>query len=695
MQSLQEQFPDMTQSVLGDVLNNYSNNTERASAALKEISEEQRREKTKKVHDLKITFPNLPEELIAKVLEDSKWNEEDALVPLFHLSEEKAREAKRLEQQEAQKQKSEEEKKKKVKEAKEKATYLLDMFHATIPKEKVQEILEENEGDIEETTTQLLQLVAKQEEEKEKKRLEDKKLLEQKRLQEEKLKKEQEKRLADLKVEVLKEKFFDLSEEEILKALNQFNWHIEKASTQLVRISFENKKRNLKALFKGFPDEVIESALQENGFDQAKAAKQLSEREKAAFVKPSQPAFNLEQSAMQIGKEVENEIHASTMSFVKNEENEQANQKEEVNALFLEDLKTILASQARSGNMPGIPGLAPPLTPKQIDSRLKKEKPVDEESQVVQSTNEVKPEPVKVFPDEVPTKKEEEDVVPHVVTLNLSSPVVDVSNPITVEWEIVSGPTPSNRDWIGLFAADKPNKEYFTYQWNAKAESKGSLTFTSPKVYGTYEFRYFSAAKPSYEHVARSSTLIVGPQYTLVATLDTLTSTIKVKWTQLSGNPYPSAWIGLYTKSQTNNNQYITWEYAAKTNNEVTFAAPIKPMEYECRLFPYSYFDVARSNVITIEGKDVLDASITPEGVLVVKTDIVSVDPYWESGWLGIYLSTENDNRQWKKYKAISQRKGEVTFRPPKVHGVYEVRLFANKTYDVIARSNPVVIQQQ
>jgi len=249
------------------------------------------------------------------------------------------------------------------------------------------------------------------------------------------------------------------------------------------------------------------------------------------------------------------------------------------------------------------------------------------------------------------------------------------------------------RDWVGLFPVGKPNKEYYTYEWNAKGEKKGSLVFASPKIFGSYEFRYFSSSSASYQHLARSSPFSVGPQFELIAELDAKSNTIKGKWTQKSGNVYSSAWIGLFQKSQPVNSQYITWEYASKPNNEVTFAAPIKPMEYELRFFPYSYIDTARSNVVKIEGQDILDARMTPEG-LVVSTNIVSVDPYWESAWLGIYLSAENDNREWRRYKKISLRKEDVPFRAPNVHGVYEVRLFANKTYDTIARSNTFTVEQ-
>jgi len=218
---------------------------------------------------------------------------------------------------------------------------------------------------------------------------------------------------------------------------------------------------------------------------------------------------------------------------------------------------------------------------------------------------------------------------------------------------------------------------------------KGSVSFTTPKIYGDYEFRYFSSG--SYQHVCRSNVLHVGPVFEVKGELDAHTKTIRVFAHQISGNSY-SPWVGLYEKKQSDNTQYLTW--ARPKNNEVIFTAPIKPGEYEVRVFPYSYFHVAKSETITIEGQDILKATISAEGDISVATDIVTVDPYRESAWLGIYLTAENDNRQWRKYKNITERKGVITFKAPKIHGVYEVRLFANKTYDTVAKSNPLTLEK-
>lgn len=100
--------------------------------------------------------------------------------------------------------------------------HLMEVFKE-IPKEKVQQVLDENEGDIEETTTQLLALVHKQELERTENARKQQLLQQQKQQQllrqqeeEKKKKQEEENRLKDVKIQALKEKFIDLSESEVI-----------------------------------------------------------------------------------------------------------------------------------------------------------------------------------------------------------------------------------------------------------------------------------------------------------------------------------------------------------------------------------------------------------------------------------------------------------------------------------------------
>jgi glycerol-3-phosphate cytidylyltransferase-like family protein len=657
---LQEEFPDMSQSIIGDILNTCKGDRAAAAAALGGIDKETKIENDKKIKELRELFPFASEQDCKEVLASTNWDVEAAIVPLFNRGEEL--------KQKARKEKEADLVRKRETEAKKQSDNLLEIFN-TIPKDEIQRLLDENEGDIEETTNQLLVIVAKQDEEKAKKKEASIKA-EEKRMQE-----EQEMRLRELKIQALEEKFEDLAEKEVILALEAADWDIKKAHLELMKVSAEKKKKYLKSLFPSVKEAEIENALDSNEWDKARATTYLTEhlREKRSspvVVKKVSQNVLLERS-MVSAQQLEEQISQSHANFEKA-------LKEESMANFKKDLEHIMKVQARHGVAPG---MAPPL-PKQIDNMLGKHKPepVEEHPQIAPI-----PQPQ---PDEPKIVDKPEDGSKFTVILSAPSQV-DVGNSIPVTWEMTKGES-TPYDWIGMFSVDQPNKQYITYQWREKNDTnKGTITFTAPNLYGTYEFRYF--VNRSYQHVAMSNRVTVGPKVELEAKLSE-NGKLVAKWNQVSGNKYPRAWIGLYERTQTNNKSYITWEYA--TTPEVTFTAPIRPREYEFRFFTNSYEHVAKSNAILIEGEDRLSASIA-DGIITVKPHIVSVDPYYDAVWVGIFFTTENDHRQWRRYKYISDREAEVTFKAPKTPGEYEVRLFANKSYDLIVKSGSFAIEKK
>jgi len=378
-----------------------------------------------------------------------------------------------------------------------------------------------------------------------------------------------------------------------------------------------------------------------------------------------------------LGQLLEEEIAATHKDFVKQEEKKKIEQHEEAKALFKNTLEHIIENQARVNPLPG---MVPPLLPKQIDML----KPLVDSEQPQQIEKE------KDTPNQLgESKPAEVKLDKFVASLAAKPSVIDIGNPIQVEWEISSGQTSTAWDWIGLFCVDQPNKQYVTYQWTGKLLTKGSLSFLSPTIYGEYEFRFFPNGY--YQHAAMSNRIKVGPQIDLNATLDKTQNKIVVTWKQISGNSYPKAWIGLYEKPETNNHNYIAWNYASKSSNELSFDAPFKPREYELRFFSNSYIDVARSNALLVEGQDKISATCE-NGMIAVKLNVVTVDPYYESAWLGVYFTHETNNRQWRRYKYFSNRKEDTIFKAPRTQGQYEVRMFANKTYDMILKSDSFTI---
>jgi len=265
---------------------------------------------------------------------------------------------------------------------------------------------------------------------------------------------------------------------------------------------------------------------------------------------------------------------------------------------------------------------------------------------------------------------------------------VDVGGTIVVHWDMVAGQTTAY-DWVGLFSIDQPNKQYITYQYKGKEPVKGTLSFYAPSTNGEYEFRYFSNG--AYEHLAMSNRIKVGPQFEVVANQPQGSNKILVKWKQISGNEYSRAWIGLFEKAQVDNKLCISWQYATKPAFELTFDMPVKPRSYEFRLFSNSYIDVAKSNVISVEGEDSITASIAGN-VITLKPNVVTVHPQADTVWVGLYFVGETNHRQWRRYKWITDRTADIQFKAPNTAGIYEARMFANKTYDLLLKSNSFVI---
>jgi len=60
--------------------------------------------------------------------------------------------------------------------------------------------------------------------------------------------------------------------------------------------------------------------------------------------------------------------------------------------------------------------------------------------------------------------------------------------PVEVSWE--APPKPTSKDWVGLFLASAPNKEFLSDKWEyTEGKSKGTFTVTPPKN-GEYDVRY-------------------------------------------------------------------------------------------------------------------------------------------------------------------------------------------------------------
>lgn len=184
---------------------------------------------------------------------------------------------------------------------------------------------------------------------------------------------------------------------------------------------------------------------------------------------------------------------------------------------------------------------------------------------------------------------------------------------------------------------------------------------------------------------------IYRPQLSLAPAWNEEKNTLSVKIEQRSGNQYPSAWVGLYVKGEKDNSQYRAFDWLSNAvDHTLVFPCP-KAGEWEFRFFPQrSYVDVARSS-LQVGGTDVVRLSLE-DGQMIVRTELVTVDPAYDNVWVGIYKSEEIDNRQYRKYKYVGQASGTIAFRACTTPSTYEARIFAHKSLDVVCKSNTIIV---
>jgi len=242
MANLHEEFPDLAQSTINAVLGAVNDNVDVASQMLRGMAEEGKRDTEKhnerKISELQAQFTTVHKDVIVRILKENKYDVDACIVPLFNV----LAEAQTQEQVVSKKHREEEDKKRTAEQTKLQIKQLMEVFQ-TIPKATIQKILDDNEGDIQETTTHLLTVVSQQES---KKQEDSKKQETDKQKERQRVAQEQEERMKRVKVEALREKFPELLQKDVMTALESTKWDIKEACKNLVSISAEKKEERIK-----------------------------------------------------------------------------------------------------------------------------------------------------------------------------------------------------------------------------------------------------------------------------------------------------------------------------------------------------------------------------------------------------------------------------------------------------------------
>jgi len=256
------------------------------------------------------------------------------------------------------------------------------------------------------------------------------------------------------------------------------------------------------------------------------------------------------------------------------------------------------------------------------------------------------------------------------------------SSSFEVKWKHSAEPT--SKDWIGMYRPGAPNNSYITYQTvSASGRREGTLSFPPTWVLGDFEFRYMSN---NYQLFGTTGLVRVGPTFQLTPVVKQ-ERTVEIQIKKTAGDSAPNAWIGLY---HGNVSSYLHYEWVPKDEMSITFQLPPKKTGlWRFKLFGAKTEDTQIAEcTYKIEGDDTLSLRFT-DNATVISYNLNTVDHSSDRVWVGLYQK-DAENRKWKFTQWIYSSEGSCTInkRPPA--GVYQARLFARGTLDVLAQS-PVV----
>ena len=294
-------------------------------------------------------------------------------------------------------------------------------------------------------------------------------------------------------------------------------------------------------------------------------------------------------------------------------------------------------------------------------------------------------------------------------SISVDSNSAAAGDAITVEW--TTNASTITNDWIGLYHTSASDRSYIS--WKYIDAKQGSIQFVLPE-HGTYEFRYFP--NNGYSLADTSSKITVSdnepdpvvdePNYTLTTNKKSYQrgDTVEVTWnTTAAANSRD--WIGLYNTGD-GDQRYLQWQYVDGKNGSFDFTID-RSGEYEFRYFLNNGYElVSTSDEFTVDDPDTefpLDNgnndsySLTTEktqykiGETAEVTWAVPTGESFKNNWIGLYRPGTSDT-QYLDYEYVDRQSDSEVF-PLNSAGTFEFRFFTNNSYNKIATSQRIEVQ--
>jgi hypothetical protein len=250
-----------------------------------------------------------------------------------------------------------------------------------------------------------------------------------------------------------------------------------------------------------------------------------------------------------------------------------------------------------------------------------------------------------------------------------------------------SGYPGNTSDWVAIAAAGSPATSFVQFKYLG-GNTSGTLTFDGLPA-GNYEARgfydWFGTA--SYT-VQESAAFTITPSttnamVTASSTAITLGNSVTATYSGLAATP--TDWIGLSVAGSPDTS-FESFAYTNGTGSGSVSLTPAMNGSYVLRAYNNnSYVKVAESAVITVGAAQQLttDASTYQQGATItVNYNMLPGNP---TDWIAI-AAQGSPNTSFLTYQYITATSGTLTFTAP-APGTYEIRAFANNTYELLATS--------
>ena len=290
-------------------------------------------------------------------------------------------------------------------------------------------------------------------------------------------------------------------------------------------------------------------------------------------------------------------------------------------------------------------------------------------------------------------------------SLSASPASLYTSQAVTASWSGIAAPT--STDWIALYPVGAADNAFIAYRYtDGSAAGSASLTIPGNAAAGSYELRLFSNNVYTLLATSNSFSVQTPPAASLsespasVTTGQGVAATVTATWSSIFA-PTSTDWIALYPVGAADN-AFIAYRYttgAASGNVSFDIPASAAAGSYELRLFSNNgYTKLATSGSFTVANPPAASLSENPGTVYAG----LSVSAAWSgiysptaTDWVALYPVGAADNAFIAQRYTDGSAAGSAPLTIPAnaAAGSYELRLFKNNVYTLLATSGSFTVQ--